>query len=257
MPFWNWRERSAAERPVSTPGTRLVAFRDGKAYVSPLRGTAGRAYHHGRARGAELLHRLLTLLVARGTTPVATAALSIGVLLMACAAPAVAPSLSPSLAAFNRLIVLEQAGADDDDWIITGSAHAAQLAHLQAWALKNSIIVTITPLDRKRLFGATIPTQLLGWTIFIDAKSAPDGQLYTLLHELAHVFSPKNLTTAQSEIFAELIAVQAADKHGLDGWRQTAGYLAAHATTSEQFWTLHAHATEMDALVARFSRAMD
>ena len=173
-------------------------------------------------------------------------------LLATCGRPVVDPS--PSLAVFERLTMLE-ASKDWIDWRIDGSTERAALARLRAWADAEEIIVTTVPLDRRELLGAAIPTRSVGWTVFVNSDESIDGQFYTLVHELAHVYQPDGLQVGQAETFAEVIAVQVAARCGLQVWPQTAAYLRAHATSEQQFWTLQAHAREMDRLVDKLSRA--
>lgn len=184
-------------------------------------------------------------------------ALPVLVLLVVSFACASAPRSPRSLEALTQLQVRQRAGLyHAQEWSVAGDSHKATFDRLRTWANDRGIFVLDAPLDRKSLLGYANRSQYLGWLVLINENLPPNNQLYTLLHELAHVYGPlKVLGAPAGETFAELVAGMVCQNLGLDVWRQTTAYVAGHQPMDEQTATVQQHGLAIDALVDTLTQA--
>jgi hypothetical protein len=160
-----------------------------------------------------------------------------------------------SLTAMMHVQIREQAGLYPPDWVVTGSAHAGQLATLKAWAEHNEIVVTVAKLNTRHLLGSTQPGYG-GWVILLSQDIEPDAQLRTLLHELGHVYGPKAPTEPEREVIAEMVSAMTCERLGLHVWPQATAYLATVVPDLElQTRTVQREGVKLDALVAALTKA--
>jgi hypothetical protein len=97
-------------------------------------------------------------------------------------------------------------------------------------ARKRGVAVYVVSLleDTHRLLGlASCPNTLGGHAcvILIDNSTGANGQVATLLHELAHVESPKFKTVNEAEVFAETVAYLVLAELGYDNRIASMSYL--------------------------------
>lgn len=171
--------------------------------------------------------------------------------LSACAA---VTSQSPTDLSVKRILIAEQMPLPST-WDIPGASHAEALARLQAWADDSGIVIAPAPIDKKNLLGFVYQTHMAGWVLLLNEALPANGRLYTLLHELAHVYAPDLPDRHAGEIFSELVAAQVCDRLGLDVWRQTASYLKTFTTIEEQMRTGQRYAADIDRVVDKLWKA--
>lgn len=112
--------------------------------------------------------------------------------------------------------------APSEDWAVEGSDHVLQLQRLEGWCARQGITVEVQPMEK--YLGAT---DVKDRNIYLSATLSPNDQLYTLLHEVAHVYQPRELNEREQEAWAELIASAVIARLGLPLWPQTSAYLHA------------------------------
>jgi hypothetical protein len=180
--------------------------------------------------------------------------LAIVSLLLSTGCASVAPS--PAVGAWQRLQLMQIGGVYPPDWSIEGATHSAALAHLERWTEAQGFILAPAHLASKNLLGHVSRTSLAGWVILVDADQPADARLYTLLHELAHVFSPlKRGQADDDEVFAELVSVLVCERIGLKVWPQTASYLAARTRLEDQERIVAHYAGDIDRVVEKLTAA--
>jgi hypothetical protein len=172
-------------------------------------------------------------------------AVTLAILLLTGCATATPPG---SYRVWQQLQVTQLAGTYPDDWTIYGDSHAAALHALEQWTEQQGIVLAPAHLGRKNLLGHTSLSKLAGWIVLVDQDQPVNTRLYTLLHELAHVYSPATLWPhpEADEVFAEMVADQVCEGIGLHVHPQTAAYLAARVPIAEQ-----------GAIVGRVERSID
>jgi hypothetical protein len=132
------------------------------------------------------------------------------------------------------------------DYRMDGNELAPFLPKYLEAARKQDVSVYVVPLlkDTQRLLGLAACPITIGGTracvILLDSGSSTNGQLATLLHELAHVESPRFKTAGEAEVFAETVAFLVLDRLGYDNRRVSMSYLwnlgptARYKTLTEQ-----------------------
>lgn len=180
--------------------------------------------------------------------------LALGVLVTAaCASLPVATS--PSLVAFSALQARERAGLYGDDWVVDGDSRAIELHRLESWASQRGIFVLSAPLGRKNLLGHVSHSGYVGWVVLLNESLSVNNRLYTLLHELAHVYGPDGTDEAR-EVVAEMVAASVCARIGLDVWPQTAAYLAANVAPEVQARAVQRYGEDIDRIIERLTLAV-
>jgi hypothetical protein len=181
-----------------------------------------------------------------------------GLLIAALLSLSACASVVPlSVTALTTMQLRERAGLYPADWIVSGSAHASQLAALKAWAEDNEIVVVTANLRPLGLRGSAQPGYLGGWIIRLDRRLEPDAQLWTLLHELGHIYGPNARTEEEREVIAELVAALVCARVGLNVWPQVTAYVASRAPVLEaQSRIVQLHGAQIDRLVDRLTVAV-
>lgn len=160
-----------------------------------------------------------------------------------------------SLTALMSVQLRERAGMVPSDATMTGRTHEAALHRLQAWAERGGIVVALADLEQRNLRGSIQPG-MGGWIILIDRAQGPDAQLYTLLHELAHLLGPANISSDDSEVIAEVATGMVYARLGLDVWPHVAAYLVWRVPSFEaQAAAVQRRGAAIDALVEKLTRA--
>lgn len=148
------------------------------------------------------------------------------------------PTVHSTRDAFAKLVLLQHDVAADS-WIIDGKRGQVEFDKLSTWANARGTVVALAALNAYDVEGWTIPDRegKLRFIVLVNSDLSPTDRLYTLFHELAHTLTPTDAitTTPQNETFAELVAVQACDRLGIDAWQQTALYLHMHASLLDQY----------------------
>lgn len=171
--------------------------------------------------------------------------LALTLLLGACATATPQPA---SLTAMMQMQMREQAGIYSD-WHVEGNAHQAQYDRLVRWVEQNDIVVSMAKLEKRELRGST-QLGYKGWVILLHHSLSVDAKLWTLLHELAHLFGPEGRTEQEREVIAELTAAMVCERLGLNVWPQSTGYLNYRVPIHEvQTWTVQRTGREIDRLV--------
>lgn len=154
-----------------------------------------------------------------------------------------------SVTTLPRVQLREQAGMYPPEWIVEGDSHAAQLATLTAWSEHNEIIVTTAKLDSRHLRGSA-QYGYHGWVVLLDDTLSPNAKLWTLVHELTHIYGPRAPVEEDREVIAELTAAMVCERLGLNVWPQSTSYLASRAPDLErQTATVQRYGWKIDALV--------
>lgn len=116
------------------------------------------------------------------------------------------------------------------DYRLTGDELAPFLSKYIASAQRRNIAVYSVPLltDTRSLLGLTTCPYTLGGVfcvVLVDSSPGANGQVATLLHELAHVDSPRFKTAGEAEVFAETVAFLVLERLGYDNARAAMSYL--------------------------------
>lgn len=174
------------------------------------------------------------------------------VMLSACATAPVPLSLG----ALTRLQIQERAGLFPPDCGVDGHAHEAQYVTLAAWAERNNIVVAPAVLSRRNIRGS-VQQGYGGWIVLIGRDLSPDEKLYTLLHELGHIYGPRPPTDDDREMMAEMIAAMVCERIGMNVWPQTTCYLSWRVPSlDDQAWAVQRHGAEIDRTVDALVRVL-
>jgi hypothetical protein len=182
-----------------------------------------------------------------------TCVLLLAFCLTGCAAALTESRTVDSLA---TLQIKERAGLYPGDWSVRGDSHARYLEKLQRWADDQGIVVAAAPIASKNLLGHASRGIFTGWVILINDRLPVNNRLYTLLHELGHVYGPQDVTAEQGEVIAEMVAAQVCEDVGLNVWGQTAAYLVTYVPIDRQSATVQRHGSKIDNIVKKLSRAV-
>lgn len=175
--------------------------------------------------------------------------------LLATGCAAATSSLSTSFDTLMRLQLRERAGIFPPDWDVVGDSHAANYSKLATWARAQGFIIVGAPLASKNLLGHVQYGGQVGWVVLINEDLPPNNKLYTLAHELGHVYGPRKLTYQEAETVAEVIAASVCQRVGLDVWPQTASYLASHSELEVQTAVVQRYGRDLDKVITMLSAA--
>jgi hypothetical protein len=166
-------------------------------------------------------------------------------------------ALSPSAMALQRVQLREESSLLPDEWVIEGHTHVGNLERLIVWTELQNIVYALAHLQRRRYHGLVKRSELVDWILIVDQDLPSNSQLYTLVHELAHIYAPKIKDVEMAETFAELTAVQVCEHIGLDTWWQTASYLYAKTSIDAQARTVMLYGPQIDRVVEKLSKAAE
>jgi hypothetical protein len=175
---------------------------------------------------------------------------------MFCAGCATSVPPSRTVDALATLQLKARAGLYPAEWAVPGDSHAAYLARLQEWAADEGIVVATAPISKKNLLGHVSHTAYAGWVVLINDSLPPNNRLYTLLHELGHVYGPPKLGMDAAEVLAEMVAAQVCEDVGLNVWPQTTAYLATYVPIDRQSAAVQLHSAAIDRVVVKLSKAL-
>lgn len=173
------------------------------------------------------------------------------VLLTGCASV----PMPQSVTAFQQIRLKQQVGFYPQDWYVPGTDHAAQYDRLVGWAEDQGIVIADANLDRRQYMG-TIQAGVGGWVVLIHQGLTPNGKLYTLLHELGHLYGRAKIAGEDSEVVAEMVTAMACQRLGLNVWPQTTSYLAHRVPSLEtQASAVQRYGATIDTVVAKLVTA--
>lgn len=178
-------------------------------------------------------------------------ALLLGCLFTACASV----PLPLSVTALTTMQLRERAGLYPPCCELPGASHTAQLAAVKRWADREGIVVTSADLHRRNLRGST-QAGYGGPVVLLDRSLSPNGELFTLLHELGHLYGPQPAIELEREVIAELIAAMVCQRLGLDVWPQATSYLAMRVPDLElQTQTVQRYGARIDTTAEMLTKA--
>jgi hypothetical protein len=175
--------------------------------------------------------------------------------LLASSCASLPASPSPALTAYSILELREKAGMYPGDWAVSGASHAPQLARLEDWAAQEGMLVLTARLTPKQLLGHVSYSRFLGWVILLNRDLSPNNRLYTLLHELGHVYAPEGIGTDAQEVFAEMVSASVCERLGLNVWPQTTAYLAHQVEREVRARTVQRYNAQIDRIVVKLTKA--
>lgn len=163
---------------------------------------------------------------------------------------------STSLTVARGLVLQHQGGLyTPQSWTIVGDSLRPVLQRVERWAQTQGYTVIHKRLSTHGLHGRAYTDPVIEAVIVLSDDDAPNMQLHTLFHELAHVAQPKGLPILEREAFAEIVAVQVMGRLGVDSRRETVSYLAERVEDDRLIGLAMRHGLAMDLLVARFTAA--
>jgi hypothetical protein len=145
---------------------------------------------------------------------------------------------------------------------VPGDSHAVYLPRLVKFARRRGVPVYMVPIAKdtgERLIGLSSCPQAAGGrqcVILIDSGDGPNGRLYTLLHELAHLEQAGKVRTVdEAEVFAESVAFLVLSELGLDTSVVSASYLVLNTSEAARRRVLRELAPHVEAIAAMFLKA--
>ena len=137
----------------------------------------------------------------------------------ACATKLPAKTLSPNIHK------AQQSGVLSDSWEGSQPSFEWALPKLVDFAKQHGYSVEVTNIRQYGLAGMNYSAP---WRLIqVDDSMAVNHQVSTLVHEIAHIFQPRDLPKGfPREVFAEAVAMYACEGFGLNTRRETYSYLA-------------------------------